>query len=107
MAADSNDAKSSLVAPENMHSTSLKQYQTASPEKTSKLSKKGAAGSKQAQANQNASKNANSQALAGTDGKYKYARKSLGASAAATGAANASTKMGVAGAATGGIYAQR
>ena len=59
MAADSYEQKSLLVVPDMNQSTALKQYQTASPEKSSsKLSKKSAGASKQAQqASQNASKN--------------------------------------------------
>lgn len=78
----------------------MKSYQTASPEKSSsKLSKKSLAASKQGQTNPNASKNAQQQSIGGTDSsaakvQYKYARKSVGATTTATGAANTSAKLG-------------
>jgi hypothetical protein len=98
VAAESSEQKFPLIVPDTNQSTALKQYQTASPEKSSmKLSKKSAGTSKQAQISHHASKNSQQQTL-GTDGsakvQYKYARKSIGASTTATGAANTSTKVG-------------
>lgn len=97
-AAESSEQKFPLIVPDTNQSTALKQYQTASPEKSStKLSKKSAGASKQAQISHHASKNSQQQTL-GTDGsakvQYKYARKSIGASTTTTGAANTSMKVG-------------
>ena len=98
VAAESSEQKFPLIVPDTNQSAALKQYQTASPEKSSmKLSKKSAGTSKQAQISHHASKNSQQQTL-GADGsakvQYKYARKSIGASTTTTGAANTSMKVG-------------
>lgn len=102
VAPDVIEQRSNLLGPENSQSTSLKAYESASPEKQpGKLSKKAAGVSKQAQASQNAERwKQSSGAMADNHSPskvlYKYARKSVGASTTATGggAANTSTKLG-------------